>query len=59
LVCPERIHILKKASTAITLKKPTNSKSIKFMYQDTIEGKKETASTEPVTYRCVCAAYNL
>jgi len=25
------------------------------MYQDTTEGKKETAGTESVTYQCVCS----
>jgi hypothetical protein len=56
MVCPERIHIKKKkASTAVTLKKPPNSKSINLMYQDTIAGKKETASTESISDNmCVC-----
>jgi hypothetical protein len=40
----------------VTLKKPASRKSIKLMYQDTTEGKKETADTESVTYQCVWSA---
>jgi hypothetical protein len=39
----------------VTLKKPARRKSKKLLYQDTTEGKKETAGTKSVTYQCVCS----